>query len=163
MHAEDDIDDSRGERRAPKLTRKRGEHARVGDDLPEARASPSVDAREDKAASGIRTIRPDRSSVKPSARPKPGMTLGCANASARAASGACMRSSPSVRSACVDLVEDAAVAEVLRLRLVPAAENVVDRDQLRASGSVPGPSDRPLRARTAGSSAWRRCACASGV
>src|SRR5262245_1294489 len=90
------------------------------------------------AASGIRTMKARYSSVKPSARSKPGSTL-CRRRSVRVktiASG--------LLSALQDLVVHAAVVEVLLLRLAPAAEHLVDgegvdlREVLRVLGEQRG-------------------------
>src|SRR3954452_9316842 len=63
-------------------------------------------------------------SVSPMVRPKPGKVL-------RRPAAALTKppAPPSARSILVDLVENAAFAEVFLLRLGPAAENVVDREQ----------------------------------
>src|SRR5689334_744694 len=95
---------------------------------------PRLPARTKRPASGIRTTRQSQVSVTPSDRPKPGMTVG-RRQPVRKAREAAM----SVPRA-VDLVEGAAVSEVDGLRLRPAAETVVDRDQreLREARQVGG-------------------------
>ena len=56
----------------------------------------------------------------------------------------------------VDLVEDTTVAEVLRLRLLPAAEQrIVDRDQFKFGKVCESPPDRPLSGWTDDSGSWR--------
>src|ERR1700704_4139967 len=91
-------------------------------------ANPRVADFSTMAASGMRTIRPRYVKVKPSANPKPGMALGRFNARPRAPA-ICVNSVRRLRL--VDLVEDAAFAEMLRLRLRPAAEQrVVDQHVL---------------------------------
>src|SRR6478609_8711385 len=80
---------------------------------------PSVADFSTRPASGMRTIRLRYVKVKPSANPKPGMALGRFNARPRA---------PAIgvdsvrRFRLIDLIEDAALVEMLRLRFSPAAE-----------------------------------------
>src|SRR4051812_40031957 len=94
-------------------------------------AKPKLADLSTSAASGMRTIRLRYVKVKPSANPKPGMALGRFNARPRAPA-MCVYPLLLVGGfRLVDLVEDATVVEVLRLRLSPSAEQrIVDRDEL---------------------------------
>src|SRR3954452_4110397 len=95
---------------------------------------PRLPARTNRPASGIRTMRQSQVSVTPSDSPKPGMTVGRRQPVRKA------REVAMSVSRAVDLVEGAAVGEVGGLRLRPAAEAVVDRDQrqLREARQVGG-------------------------
>src|SRR5262245_25324926 len=88
--------------------------------------------RSTSAASGSSTTRLMESSVMPSVRPKPGSTRWEREVMARPVPGcvgepAAPRAS---RAGLVDPVEQAAVVEVLLLRLLPAAEDLVDGEEL---------------------------------
>src|SRR5262245_21522636 len=97
--------------------------------------APSEPALMASAASGMRTIKLKYVKVKPSANPKPGMALGRFNARPRAPA-ICVFPSLVGRFRLIDLVEDTAVVEVLRLRLGPSAEEgIVDRDELHVAAA----------------------------
>src|SRR5271167_1178359 len=86
---------------------------------------------------GINTTIPRYASVKPSVRPNPGSTL-FRFVAIRAI----------LTSRLIDLVEHAAVAEELRLRLFPSTEIRIDREQrqVRELARVPGRDDPVARA-----------------
>src|ERR1700733_2488751 len=77
-----------------------------------------------RPASGIRMMIDSHVSVSPMVRPNPGNVL------RRPALALTMfPCSPAAKSVLVNLVEDAAFAEVFLPRLAPAAEDIIDRKQ----------------------------------
>src|SRR4051812_4359268 len=74
------------------------------------------------AASGTSTIRESQSRLTPSVTPKPGITLRL-----RVVTAAPLICVPLLR---IDLVEHTGIVKVRRLRLLPAAEHIVDGEQL---------------------------------
>src|SRR5690554_2500650 len=76
-------------------------------------ASGRLPALSTSAAIGISTIVARKAPEIPSVRPNPGNTLGCTHL-----------------LDCIDRIEYSAIVEVLRLRLFPAAEYRVDREQV---------------------------------
>src|SRR5438876_7460282 len=76
-----------------------------------------------RPASGIRMMTESHVSVSPMVRPNPGNVL------RRPAPPLTMPPASALQLILVNLVENAAFAEVFLLRLGPAAENIVDREQ----------------------------------
>src|SRR5712692_1083950 len=89
------------------------------------RSSVSSVARRNSAASGMSTISDSQSSVVPIVIPNPGITRSGRKKVAPLNLAA-------LASPAVDRVERAAVAEMLLLRLAPAAECVIDREQIQS-------------------------------
>ena len=128
----------------------RGERARVGGDAPEFRPAERAPVPDDQAGERDQDDQAEigqrEAERQPEARDDARLPE-CA----RSVLDAIGASVPQLRRL-VDLVEDAAVAEVLRLRLGPAAEQrIVDRDQLqrresasRSSGSAAVGLGRPV-------------------
>src|ERR1700728_1106831 len=93
--------------------------------LTNAAAKASSNVLRNRPASGIRMMIDSHVSVSPMVRPNPGIVL------RRPALSLTMSPArlPAAKSVLVNLVEDAAFAEVLLLRLRPAAEDLVDGEQ----------------------------------
>src|SRR3990167_2072723 len=121
---------------APKL-RRRAASTRGSVSVAQTPDRPSSQGRTTSATSGRTTIRPSQVRVHPMASGKPGRMLGCFQGALferkRGFAGEARAAAVTGRaSALVDAVEDAAVGEMRRLRLLPAAELVVDRHHRNA-------------------------------
>src|SRR5690606_10234074 len=89
-------------------------------------AGPSPAALANTPTSGISTIRPSHARVMPMLRPNPGSTRG----RRRGVAADVCRTALTGLLARLDLVEHAAIGEVLGLRLLPGTEGLADGDQL---------------------------------
>src|SRR4051794_14525102 len=88
-------------------------------------SQPSPAALATSAAMGARRMSPSQVRVSPRDNPNPGSTRRCARAPIRPRTSV-VTSSPRL----VDPVEDALVGEMLRLGRLPAAEHLVDGEEL---------------------------------